>query len=213
MTPNRASPNVALAVFTCFWVAVALQAQIVVNVGTHSLLPNTPNQSIPIHVSGGAAVAGLNFRAQVADGFPDVPGSLVDGPNITGVDIIGTTSPTIFTGNNTGQQDPGSVPQLSIRTTTTSSGTVTANGLLVTLTLDTTGFATGTYALSLSSTFAGGTSFLDSLANPISSTITDGSLMISAVPEPVQSVTVIGFCLALLGGYKATVGRRCGDWG
>ncbi len=41
------------------------------------MLPNTPNQTIDIFVTGGDPVQGVNFRVQLADGFPDVPGSTV----------------------------------------------------------------------------------------------------------------------------------------
>src|SRR5687768_3460768 len=118
----------------------------VITVGNHELLPNTAGQTIQIHVSGGDDVDGLNFNAQIGNGGPEVGGT--DGPNLT-ADII---NGTIFAGNNTGQQDPGSVPQVAARTTTTGQGTVDAQGVLATLTIDTTGFFTGTFDLLLSNT-------------------------------------------------------------
>jgi hypothetical protein len=124
-------------------------------------------------VTGSDAVAGLDFKAQVGDGFPDVPGSKTDGPNITFVDIVGDA---VFSNNNTGQQDPGSVPQVALRTTTTATGTINANGRLATLIIDTTGFSTGVFELKLSNTFAGATEFLDAQGNVLPAQILDGTI-------------------------------------
>jgi hypothetical protein len=159
-------------------------------VGEHNLLPDTPGQTIQIFVTGGNAVQGLNFNGQVADGGPEVGGS-IDGPNITSADIL---TGTIFGSNNTGQQDPGSFPQLAIRTTSTSSGTVTADGLLATLSIDTTGFLKGSWPLKLGDTLNGPTDFAG-----IPITITDGSI---AVPEPA------GAALLLIAGAGVTTRRR-----
>ncbi len=172
-------------------------APLSLEVGHHVLVPNTPGQHIEIRVSGGAAIAGLNFKAQIGDGFPDVPGSSVDGPNITDARLDGALGPTIFSPNNAGQQDPGSVPQVALRTITTQEGTVPANGVLAILVIDTTGFAEGTFALKLGDTFAGPTEFLDQEANPIPAEIADGSITIGNVSPPTLSFTVTGGQLRL----------------
>jgi hypothetical protein len=169
----------------------------VINVGNHSLLPNTAGQTIAINVSGGSLVQGLNFNVQVADGFPSTtppkfPTSSVDGPNITGVNIIGTVlNPTIFFGNNTGQNNLRTNAQLWSVSTTTVTGTVNANGLLGILTIDTTGWFGGTWTLALRNTQEGPTDF-----TLVSATITDGS--ITVVPEPIS--TLIAGVLLLVGG-------------
>jgi hypothetical protein len=175
------------------WFAVGLflassaNSALIIDVGGHELLPDTPNQTVQVFVSGGDAVQGLNFYAQVADGGP-AAGGTITGPSITAVNIL---SGTIFASNNAGQDDPGSLPQLAARTTTTASGTVSASGLLATLTFDTTGFTTTqSWALSLGDTLNGPTDFA---GVPI--TITDGS--ISVIPEP-ESVAILGLVMSAL---------------
>lgn len=157
------------------------QAEPVINVGTHELVPNTPNQKIEIRVTNitGAAVddiQGLNFNVQIGNG-------LGVQPIFTNVDIIAAT---IFASNNLGQSIPegGSFPQAQARTTLTESGFVDANGLLATLTIDTTDVFAGTFALSVGdgSTLLGPLTFINGLGDTVPATFTDGSIFI--VPEP-----------------------------
>jgi hypothetical protein len=180
----------AVVLLFCLLSATA-RSQIFINVGDHTLLPNTPGQTIDISVSGGIPVQGLNFNVQVADGFPDgTPPGTVDGPNITAIDILGTASkPTIFFGNNTGQQPIRSDPQVWSASTTTSLGLVNAAGLLGILTIDTTGWFGGNWTLALNNTQEGPTDF-----TLLSATITDGS--ITVVPEPVSTSLVTSALLA-----------------
>jgi len=151
-------------------------------VGQHDLLANTADQPVRIMVSGADEVQGLNFRAQVADGgtHPDIGGS-IEGPRITDVDLV---SGTIFDGNTMGQSDVLSLPQISVQAATTSAGTVMAEGLLATVTLDTTGFFEGTFGFSLADTRDGATDFA---GIPIG--ITDGSIRI--VPEPSAAMLLL----------------------
>ena len=141
----------AVVLLFCLLSAVTARSQIFINVGDHTLLPNTPGQTIDISVSGGIPVEGLNFNVQVADGFPDgVPPGTVDGPNITGVDVLGTASkPTIFFGNSTVPQQIRFDAQVWSVSTTTSSGFVSTAGLLAILTIDTTGWFGGVWTLAL----------------------------------------------------------------
>lgn len=158
-------------------------------VGTHHLEPDTPDQVVEIHVSGGDAVQGLNLYVMVANGGPELeliegglpPGTGIPGPAITYVDTI---TDTIFASNNTGQvivpDGDIEVPQVETAYAVTASGTVPAEGLLARITLDTTGFFEGTYALSLSalghpSDFAG-----------IPIDITDGLIVIDSADPPVD---------------------------
>ena len=195
-TPGTAVFGLRLASALLMLGATSTQAQITVNVGTHNLLPNTPGQEIQLNVSGSGAVAGLNFFVQVGDGFPDFGGT-TDGPNIAAVDVIGTVSePTIFFGNNTGQTDPGSGQQIGIRNISTSSGTISPNGLLAILIIDTTGFSSGTFGLSLSNGgIPAGTEFLDSVAALLPATLIDGFINITPVPEPTFVAMVAGGAL------------------
>ena len=166
-----------------------------ITAGSHSLLPSAPGQLINVLVTGGDAVEGLNFRLVVADGFPDLTGSTIDGPNITSVDIIGTG--TVFsntltdTNNNTGQQD-ANVPQAWDASTTTASGTVSAEGVLARVILDTTGFTSGTWALVLDNPELTETNFAG-----ISATLVNGSITI--IPEPTSlALAAMGAAMLLV---------------
>lgn len=157
--------------------------------GTYRLLPDTPGQEIEVFVrpdenttadSGETAddeVQGVNFNIQVGDGGPEA-GRSDDGPVITAVDLF---TGTIFEGNNTGLGSGAGVlvPQVAFFSTTTASGTVTADGLLATVTIDTTGFfpEDGPFGLVLSQTLNNPTNF-----GTVSPEITDGQIVI--VPEP-----------------------------
>ena len=119
-----------------------------VTVGTHILLPNTANQVVSIWVNGGEQIAGEDFFAQIGDGGAFLGGSNTK-PAFTNVDVL---SGTIFAANNNGAfGDPNGTPSGSnaahpliwVDGTTTVSGTVSASGLLATLTLDTTGHRVG----------------------------------------------------------------------
>ncbi|MFV2067995.1 MAG: hypothetical protein ACC645_13560, partial [Pirellulales bacterium] len=134
----------------------ALGASIVV-VGNQALLPNTANQTIAINVMGSELVQGLNFRVQVEDGGPLPPAAgPPTGPVITAVDLI---TGTIFDGNVSEQTDLLSLEQIWVQSVTTQSGTVIADGLLASVTFDTTGFWQGSFQLALADTLDGPTDF------------------------------------------------------
>lgn len=134
----RTSKWSLIAVLGC---ACAVDAALVIDVGEHDLLPNTPGQAVFIFVRGGDPVQGVNLNAQVEDGGTELAafGGSIDGPAISNVDII---TGTIFAGNNNGPVNPElafgvDFRQLELRTTTTAAGTVAADGLLATLIIDT----------------------------------------------------------------------------
>jgi len=154
-------------------------------VGTHELRPNQPGQTVQIFVTGGDDVGGVNFYVQTANGGPEAeaqgwipPGTAIVGPAITEFDLL---TGTIFAGDNMGQfggLPPGAFPQIALGGTVMNNGYVPANGLLATVTIDTTGFLSGSFALSLSvadvtTDFAG-----------IPADITDGAIHIVADAEP-----------------------------
>ena len=154
---NRYSKRVPLAACLAaglgLWASSIVQAASV-SIGTVNLLPNTPNQKINIYIAGTEQVASLDFFAQLGDGGAINAGSNTR-PVFQNVDILGGS---IFAGNNAGAAgDPNGTPQGSnaghpliwVDGTITISGTVTANGLLATLTIDTTGLTSGSFPLQL----------------------------------------------------------------
>jgi PEP-CTERM motif len=167
------------------------QAQLTINAGTVQLLPDTPDQTVTLNVSGVQGAGALDFYVQVGDGYPTVPGSTRNGPNITSVDIV---SGTLFASNNDGGQF-GSIsdPQHWYRGVLTLSGTVSGDGVLATLKVDTTGFTEGTWALSVKDALNGPTTLYDASLDPIPANITDG--FITVVPEPATYGLAIGVLL------------------
>ena len=119
-------------------------------VGEHTLYRDTPGQWVTILVEGDQPIAGANLSIISADGFPDLPGSAINGPKLIEVDTTGAIDPTVFSGNTSGQQDPGSRSQVAFRYVTTLANETIANGVLCHLVVDTTGVAPGRYDLSLS---------------------------------------------------------------
>ncbi|MEX0939256.1 MAG: hypothetical protein WDZ59_15445 [Pirellulales bacterium] len=111
-----------------------------IDVGTHELLPNTPGQEIQIYVRGGSMVQGVQIRAYITDGVSDPYALYLDPseiPRFQDADILTDTS---FAESNTGQR--GNVVSNVAEAGTTTACTaciVLPDGLLATLTVDTTG--------------------------------------------------------------------------
>jgi len=179
----------------------------VIDVGDHELLPDTPGQVVQLFVSGGDPVQGLNFNVQVAGG----------GPTVEDVDIL---QGTIFDGNNTGTFDldgpsPDPWPLWEFRSTTTASGTVSADGLLATLVLDTTGLSVGAWDLMVSNTQNGPTDFAGTPALIIDGSLTIGGGPFAPVPEPSALFLILPAGLGLLAWRaahccRAAANRRIG---
>jgi hypothetical protein len=140
-----------------------LLAAALLDVGQHVLLPNTPNQWIDIEVTGTLAATGFNFRGQVGDG--------VKGPAITDFqfdDGIGGSAylweeqETVQNGSVPNSETPG-VAQVGV-VLAQSGVDVTANGLLVSIEIDTTGIDQGVFEFNL----------IDSLLGSPSQFIVDG---------------------------------------
>ena len=158
-------------------------------VGSHNLLPNTHHQPIAIRVAGVSSVGMLNFNAQIA------AGTGTSYPVFDGVDL---TTGTIFAPDHIDPLDTGSVPRLATWSIVTASGTISsAEGLLATLYVDTTGVSSGTYSLSLGDTLNGPAVFYDATGlTKIPIPITDGSFTI--VPEPASTALFLLTAPALL---------------
>lgn len=151
-------------------------------VGTHVLFPNTALQTVTISITGGEQIAGEDFYAQVGDGGA-FNGGVDTKPSISFATIA---SGTIFNGNTNGDfTDPGNGtthPLIWVDGTTTNSGTVSANGTLATILLDTTNLWSGTYALNLTNVASSHGSFnttlRDASAGIVPLSIINGSLII-----------------------------------
>lgn len=167
-----------------------------IDVGNHLLMPNTPDQTISINVSGGDPVAGFNLFAQVGDGGPELSNfghpAGNDGPSIASVDL---KSGTIFSNVPDPQDDQDGIPQVaisSIEISTPNASTV-ADGLLASLTIDTTGFASGTWDLLLDDVlpmFANGPFATDFAGTP--ATIVNGSIQVgSSIPGDFDSSGIV----------------------
>jgi len=137
-------------------------------VGDHYLRPGASGQTVQILVSGGTAVQGENVDVQIAG-----TSGTGNAPTITGVDLL---TGTIFANDNTGEQSAAqTLPQFWNGSVVTSTGTVSANGLLATVTVDATGVALGSaYSLNLAGTPNGDTDFAGIPAN-----VTNGHLFVS----------------------------------
>lgn len=161
-----------------------------ITLGDVKIEANRAKQVIPIIVSGGDLVAGVNFNLQVGNGNT--------GPRIVDIDVIGTG--TIFADNNVGQSGGGSLlPSIFESITVTQSGTVTADGVLAFVTFETLGLSTGIYPLIASDTRNGPAQLLDEMAVNVLS-VTDGRLIL--ITEPAS-------WLGLIFGFVGLTILRC----
>jgi len=156
-------------------------------VGDHVLLAGAVNPGFAINVTGGHAVEGVDLFVQVADGgLQAIPAGTIVGPTVAHVDLLGANAypATIFTGNHTGAAGGSVVPQFWNSGTTTSSGTVSAQGRLATVVIDATAFAAtdpnNPFDLRLSGTVMGDTRFGEILPN-----VVNGRLILKNAPTAV----------------------------
>jgi hypothetical protein len=119
-----------------FAVSGTVTAPATITVGTVHASVDKPHQRLAIYVTGGVMVAGFNLRAQIGDG----PGGAAE-PVFTGVDFAGgiwDAHPVTVVGGPVA----GAPQYAQASVVFTGSGDETAaQGLLVTLVIDTTGFA------------------------------------------------------------------------
>ena len=102
---------------------------------TYQLRQNQANQQIQVYVSGGDPVAGVNFNMELGNGGTQM--GQPPAPSFTNLDLV---TGTIFQADYLDPVDSGSTPDLLTAWVVTNSGTVPADGLLATVTVDTTGF-------------------------------------------------------------------------
>lgn len=135
-----------------------VDAATTIDVGNYLLLPNTPGQVIQLPITGTDLAPGLDLAVQVGDGGPELaafdlpPGT--PGPTIGQIDFA---SGTIFSVPGATQFTPaGNLPQVWFTNVVlgASPSEVTTNGVLANLTIDTTNFSGGSFALLLKNVVA-----------------------------------------------------------
>lgn len=155
---------------------VTAVAPLEIIVGDHVLRPNCANQEITIRVRGGADVTGLNVRAQLGDGT----GALSE-PVFRGADFAGgmwEAFPRTTLGGPVGSLEQ--FLQASVVFNETGRG-VPAEGVLLTLRVDTTGFSAGQFDLRLSATEIGAdTAFVLAGGVELPALIHNGSITVVA---------------------------------
>lgn len=186
-------------------------AQPILTFGNLELAPNTFGQTIEVFVRGGDPVQSLDFNLLIGDGGPIANG---DNPNFNFITDLDILTGTIFAADNNGNRPASRVAEdgIAIDGTATSvaGNTVVADGLLATLTLDTTGITSGTFQIT---TDAGMTDL--GMTSPTIFGTTTGNLapvqatgtitIVNAIPEP-GSLCLIGFAsLAIVGQRRRTL--------
>lgn len=113
-----------------------------IDVGTHVLLPDTPDQVIDFYVTGEPReIVGMKFFVQIADGGPEM-GGLIEGPSISDLDLIEDPQ-LLFHDNNDGERNPEDSfwPQWETRwLKTLGDSRILATGMVAKATIDTRGF-------------------------------------------------------------------------
>jgi hypothetical protein len=175
--------------------ASAARAELTITVGNNQLQPGV-NNIVPIYVHGGDAVDTVQIECQIEDGALHGP---ITAPTIGELDLVTTTSfgTPIFGSNYFSQTPPltGVINYwLATRGTITNDMTVSAEGLLATVTISTVNFTSGSWALKLTGTRNGSTTFGETQP-----TISNGTIFISdTVPEPATGLLLAAGAALLL---------------
>jgi hypothetical protein len=169
----------SLAAVAAIVSASIANAAISIDVGSHNLFADTPDQKISLFVTGDELVTGFSLRAQIGDGT---------GPNAEPVFSSVHFTPAIwdaFANSTIGGPDGGAEQFAEAGVLFDNSGNqVLANGHLLDLTVSTVGITSGTFDLLLSSTEIGvGSAFILTGGDERTPDITNGSINI-VVPEP-----------------------------
>lgn len=180
------------AVVVALLFSVPTLGALVITVGDNPLLENTAGQTVDIYMTGGDGIDGVNFRAQIADGYPEVGGSSVDGPDFQGLDA--TSAGMIFSGESATQTF---MFAQATEWNFSADPSATGSGLLATLTIDTTGHfvtdAVTSWALDLEGmVFGDTTAFTGPPLTNVPISITNGTIFLTAIPEPAIVVQLLG---------------------
>ena len=147
-------------------------------VGDHVLMPDQANQSITLNVSGVDSVTGFNLRAQIGDGDGPSAEPVFQDINFAG-GIWDSYPYTVLGGPIAGAEQ---YAQASV-VFNESGRSVTSNGILVELVIDTTGISDGVYDLNLAGTDIGvDSTFIAVGGVEIPANITNGSMTVQVAP-------------------------------
>ncbi|MHB0960645.1 MAG: PEP-CTERM sorting domain-containing protein [Pirellulaceae bacterium] len=157
-----------------------------IEVGSHDLLPDTPLQSVSIYATAEASelVTGFNLRMRIGDGHPDVGGGDLPEPVLQDVDFSGGVWDA-FPFTVVGGPVVGYPMYAQASVLFNDSGqSISPNGLVATLIVDTTGFAGGSFSLDLFDILEIGedSNFQGTGGTTIPIEIVNGQL--NVVPEP-----------------------------
>ena len=152
----------------------------VIDVGTHDLAGNSSSEVIDIYVTGSDLVTGFQLNARIGDG-----GSGAAEPVFKSIDFsVGIWTADAYSSTEVGGPITGFEMYAQPRVTFDNDGEeVIAQGLIATITIDTTGFFSGSFPLMFKATNIGQDSyFLDTEGVELAPTITNGAITI--IPEP-----------------------------
>ncbi|HUT58199.1 MAG TPA: PEP-CTERM sorting domain-containing protein [Phycisphaerae bacterium] len=183
--------SLVISLVVCFLVGGTALGAPIIDVGTHKLLENAAGQTVVVLVTGTDQVTGFNLNARLGDGEEGLPE-----PVFESVDFAAGMWDA---GAHTVMGGPlAQYVQASVVFNQTMN--VSADGLLVTLTIDTTGFFNGeSFPLILSGVTEIGpdSHFITSGAGTLAADITNGTIEI--VPEPASLAILALGGLAILG--------------
>jgi len=191
----RAKFILAVAVCCLLSATVSVAAPVMI-VGSHDLVEDSTGQTISLYVTGTAQVTGFNLRAQIGDGTGSG-----DEPVFESVDFSGgmwDAYANTVTGGPVGGFEQFAQASVAFN----DSVSISASGLLVTFSVDTTGFFDGdSFALKLESTEIGADSdFVAIGGSTVAPDILNGIINIGTapVPEPATlSLLAIGGTVAI----------------
>jgi|GEM_PF-4204589 len=159
----------------------------VVSVGDWIVADDVTELRLPIVVSGGDEIEGVNLRVQIDDGSM-MPSSV---PVIADLDLAGTSqSPTVWTGRSNGDLGKDITPRIGTVWTDTLDGQMAkADGILAFIVLDLSDATIGTWSVSILDTLAGSTELVSAPA-----TLLNGSISIvdaGSYKTPVVDLAII----------------------
>lgn len=168
-------------------------------VTSYHLFSNTSGQVIDIYAAFNAGTSGFTSASSQGFDFFIQIGNGGSAPSITAVNLLPTSG--LYTSSSTYTLSPSeynSSPQIWQASGSTSSGSVTITTtpvLLGTVTINTQGYSSGTYSLSLINTPIGGSTDLGNITTFYNNPNT--SIIVSSTPEP-SALALFGLVIPCL---------------